>query len=192
MILTNTIIHLLGFPGTGKYTIAKELVSLDDFALVDNHLINNPVFSLIDPDGETKLPARVWDNTAKIWDVVFDTMAHISKAQKNFILTNALFDDTPRDAEFYQKILKLAQERNAKYVPVKLCCDAEELLKRIVGEDRRQRFKETSIKNAQYNIENRAVIKIDHPNLLNLDITDLTPDQSAKKIMSHCIAIESK
>lgn len=48
--MKNTIIYLLGFPGTGKYTIAKEICKQADFKLVDNHLINNPLFTLIEND----------------------------------------------------------------------------------------------------------------------------------------------
>lgn len=38
-------LYLIGFAGTGKYTIAKELVKFG-YKVIDNHLINNPIFSL--------------------------------------------------------------------------------------------------------------------------------------------------
>ena len=61
--MQNTIIYLIGFAGTGKYTIAKEICRLTNARLVDNHLINNPVFSLIRADGKTLLPESVWEKT---------------------------------------------------------------------------------------------------------------------------------
>lgn len=67
--LENTIIHLIGFPGTGKYTIACEITKLADIRLVDNHLINNIVLSIIPTDGITPLPVRVWENMSRIWDI---------------------------------------------------------------------------------------------------------------------------
>lgn len=36
-------LYLIGFAGTGKYTIAKELAKVG-YKLVDNHLINNSIF----------------------------------------------------------------------------------------------------------------------------------------------------
>jgi len=46
--MAGNIVHLIGFPGVGKLTIAKEIVrQRSDFVLVDNHLINNPVFSVV-------------------------------------------------------------------------------------------------------------------------------------------------
>jgi hypothetical protein len=43
----NCIIHLIGFAGVGKLTIAREIVSKTNAKLVDNHLINNPILSII-------------------------------------------------------------------------------------------------------------------------------------------------
>ncbi len=60
-------IHLLyGFPGVGKLTIANEMVGLlgasgHEVRLVDNHVINNQVFRLIEQDGLTPLPPVVWE-----------------------------------------------------------------------------------------------------------------------------------
>ncbi|HJD60261.1 MAG TPA: hypothetical protein LFW20_06440 [Rickettsia endosymbiont of Omalisus fontisbellaquei] len=41
-----TIIYLIGKPGTGKYTIAKEL-SKSGYVICDNQLINKPIFALL-------------------------------------------------------------------------------------------------------------------------------------------------
>jgi hypothetical protein len=70
--MQNTIVYLLGFAGTGKYTIAQELSRRTGARLVDNHLINNPVFSLIQVDGKTPLPEAVSDKTWAIRHVVLD------------------------------------------------------------------------------------------------------------------------
>ncbi len=45
--MKNTIMYLIGYGGTGKYTIAKEIAALTGAVVVDNHLINNPVFSVV-------------------------------------------------------------------------------------------------------------------------------------------------
>jgi len=39
--LKNTFILLIGFAGTGKYTIGRELCRRTGAKLIDNHLINN-------------------------------------------------------------------------------------------------------------------------------------------------------
>lgn len=57
---SNCIILLMGFAGVGKLTTAKELVKYPNFKLVDNHLWNNVIFRLIEQDGITPLPEKVW------------------------------------------------------------------------------------------------------------------------------------
>ncbi|MEY4463771.1 MAG: hypothetical protein RLZZ81_742 [Pseudomonadota bacterium] len=52
-----TIIYLIGKPGTGKYTIAKELVE-SVYIICDNQLINNPIFALLGYDGFKKCLRR--------------------------------------------------------------------------------------------------------------------------------------
>jgi shikimate kinase len=52
--MNGALIYLIGFAGCGKLTIAKAIQKKIDCILVDNHLINNVIFSLIDPDGKTR------------------------------------------------------------------------------------------------------------------------------------------
>ena len=54
------ILYLIGKAGTGKYTIAKE-IEKSGFSLCDNHLINNPIFSLLNLDGQSPVPQFAWD-----------------------------------------------------------------------------------------------------------------------------------
>jgi adenylate kinase family enzyme len=52
--MAGNIVHLIGSPGVGKLTIARKIIrQRPDFVLADNHLINNPVFSVVKADGKT-------------------------------------------------------------------------------------------------------------------------------------------
>nr|MBI1231918.1 hypothetical protein [Cytophagales bacterium] len=183
--MKNTIIYLIGFPGTGKYTIAKEIAALENFIIVDNHLINNPVFSLVELDGKTKLPSRIWDNVEQIWDAVLDTMVYVSPKEYNFVLTNALFDDNEEDHAFYKKIENMACARESKFVPVILSCSAPELQRRIVSKDRALRLKEVCAEAALHYHENEKVLQPENDYLFEMDITSLTPAEVAKRILDH-------
>lgn len=183
--MQNIVIYLVGFPGTGKYTIAKEIAALENFIVVDNHLINNPVFSLVALDGKTKLPERVWENTEKIWAAVLDTMIHVSPPNYNFVLTSALFEDNEDDHETYNKVESMTKARNSLFVPVRLLCLAEELQRRIVSGDRQARLKEISAEVALDYSQNKEVLKISHDHLFVLDVSNLTPKQAAENILAH-------
>ncbi len=88
--LHNTIIYLIGFPGTGKYTIALELANRTTIRIVDNQLINNPIFSVIGADGKTRLPNIVWDKVGVIREAVLDSICTLSPPDFSFVFTNVL------------------------------------------------------------------------------------------------------
>lgn len=183
--MKNTIIYLLGFPGTGKLTVAKEICKAADVKLVDNHLINNPIFSLIHHDGKTPLPPEVWQNTGKVRTVVLETIQNISPPDFSFVLTNMLIDEDLDDHDIYRSVESLARARNAKFVPIRLLCDLKENMRRIVRPDRIENMKEADPKSAKRRRETQSIIKVNHSNSLDLDITDIAPNQAAAIILDH-------
>ncbi|KQV27111.1 hypothetical protein ASC97_24605 [Rhizobium sp. Root1203] len=56
---------LIGFPGVGKLTTAKELRALISAKIVDNHWFNNPILRFLDEDGTTPLPKGIWEHTGQ-------------------------------------------------------------------------------------------------------------------------------
>ena len=65
------ILYLIGTPGTGNYTIAKEIAK-SGYVICDNHLINNPIFELLGYDGLKNIPEFAWDAIGKIRNCIFD------------------------------------------------------------------------------------------------------------------------
>ncbi|XMA29634.1 hypothetical protein O1Q06_07540 [Wolbachia endosymbiont of Tetranychus urticae] len=57
------IIYLIGFPGSCKLTIAKELCNIIDGVIVDNNLFDNIIFDMID--------FRNAEVTSEIWEKIF-------------------------------------------------------------------------------------------------------------------------
>lgn len=58
-MVQNVFVLLLGFPGVGKLTIARELGMARPARVIDNHWINNPILGLLADDGRSKLPEAV-------------------------------------------------------------------------------------------------------------------------------------
>lgn len=100
--MQNTIFYLIGYAGTGKYTIAKELALLTSAVIVDNQLINSPVFSVVVAPGKTPLPAAVWPKIESIRRIVLDTIAELAQPEASFIFTNELFEGKPMDRRWYE------------------------------------------------------------------------------------------
>lgn len=189
MDFKNHIIYLMGFPGVGKLTIAREITSLIDARLVDNHLINNPVFSLVRQDGIKPLPTESWAYTSKIRDIVFDVILQLAPIESNFVLTNALIDKDLEDDLIYKKVLNLAVQKGSVFLPVRLICHEDELVKRVASEARHKNHKTVSIERAKKLSRENDVYRPDHPNMITLDVTKLSARDAALAILNTASAI---
>lgn len=182
-MIKNSIIYLIGFAGTGKLTIAKEIIAKSNIKLVSNHLINNPVLSLIHADGKTPLPSQVWKNIAIIRDVVFDTITNLSPADYSFVFTNELIEGNKTDLEIYRKIENITVRRGSMFLPVRLTCDEDELCKRVITEERKINHKMIDANATRRQFRESKVFIPDHPNTFTLDVTHLTAKQARDAIL---------
>ena len=176
----NTIIlYLTGKPGVGKYTIAKELAKNYGFIICDNQLINNPIFELLQYNGYAKIPNFAWEAVARIRTEILSFLTRLP--QNNYVLTNCLAEND-EDRKLYEEVENMATLRNSIFIPVRLSITKEEHLKRIVQPGRRDRWKSIDPTEAE---DNGPLLSITHPNLLELDVTNLTPENAAEKIAGH-------
>ena len=173
-----TILYLIGTPGTGKYTIAKEIAKFG-YNICDNQLINNPIFSLLNYDGVKDIPEFAWEKIRMIRTTIIDFLA--LEHDNNYILTNCLYE-IEGDHKIFNQVKLMAEKRNSIFVPVKLLISAEENIRRIQNKDRLLRYKSTDAKCAYPEI---SLISIKHPNILELDVTKLAAREAANLIIGH-------
>ena len=187
--LENTIIALIGFAGTGKYTIGRELCELTGAKLIDNHLINNPVFKVVKADGITPLPPGVWDKVKAVRTVVYEAIRELSPPGMSFVFTIELIESSPGDQRAFIDLEELAASRRSLFVPVRLICDVEELCRRIVDPGRVPMLKLISADDARRKSAKESVLDSTHPHVLTIDVTDKTPSEVAEVILRHIDAI---
>lgn len=176
--MTN-LIYLIGRSGTGKYTIAKELAS-QGYVIVDNQLINNPIFSLLATEAlnsSLTVPTEAWNAIGRIRNIVFEFMAQ--EKSHNYVLTNELFDDDEGDHRLFNQVKDIATKRGSIFLPVKLLISKQENARRISSPGRLERYKSTKIDEKDIN---RDLIKTTHPNLLEIDVSNLSAQKVAKII----------
>lgn len=182
--MNGAFIYLIGFAGCGKLTIAKAIQARYDCILVDNHFVNNVIFSLIDPDGKTRLPDSVWENVNRVRSAVLDTIRDLSKPGRTFIFTNELLEGEERDLKLFQEIAEIARYRNAFFLPVRLTITPDELARRVISGGRAKQFKETDSQAALLKAQERKVFKPDGFSSLEIDVTTKTAEDVAESILT--------
>lgn len=128
-------------------------------------------------DDITPIPEEAWAAIHKIRQVVLAFVA--DDRHHHYVLTNELLEEEI-DYVIYDQVKKAAEDRGSIFIPVKFKVSHDEHHKRITNPQRKDRFKET-----KYPIERikKGMISVEHPNLLVLDVTELTPKESADKIL---------
>jgi hypothetical protein len=187
--LQNTIVLLIGFAGTGKYTIGRELCRRTGAKLIDNHLIANPVFKVVNADGVTPLPSGVWDKIKQIRRTVYEAMRELSPPEMSFVLTVEWRRNNAADLTSFADLEQLAVTRQSLFVPIRLICEVDELCRRVVQPARVEMLKEISPELARKKSADDAVLNPDHPNLRTIDVTRMSPDESVEAILNEVNSI---
>lgn len=181
------LVYLLGYPASGKYTIAKALAGTPgrSWIVVDNHQINNVIFAVIEPDGITPLPTAVWDRAGEVREAVLTTIETLSPPSLSFIFTNVLFNDQPADHRLFHRLADLAAARGSIFIPVLLHCTVEELERRITNVDRVARMKLTDRAGIAAYVRAHPLLRPSAGHPLDLDVSSLPPSAAAGAILQH-------
>ena len=187
MKLHNTIIYLIGIPAVGKYTVAKEIGRMTGAKVVDNQLINTPVFSVVGYDGTATcpFPQGAWAHIETIRRAVFAAILEFCPPDASFVLTNVLDARAPGDKALFRRIERLAQQRKAGFFPVWLTCEATMLRQRKDTPERRARLKDSDVTTIAWWLQEFEVLRVPHPNALTLDTSHCEPGQTALRILEH-------
>ena len=182
------MVLLIGFAGTGKYTIGRELCERTGAKLVDNHLINNPVFTVINADGVAPLPAGVWDRVREVRAAVYKTIRELSPPGMGFVFTMELCESNPDDHKAFLDLERLAAACHCRFIPIRLICGVEELCRRVADPARAAMLKD--INPARKKLAEDAVLNVPHENQRTLDVTKRTASGSVDAILDEVSSIK--
>jgi hypothetical protein len=179
------VYQLLGFPGTGKYTVAKELthqlVAAGRTAkLLDNHATANLIFDVVPPAERLSSPSMAHIGTIR--RAVLTAIEELSPPDWSFVFTNWI--PPTSTLATVERHRQLAAQRGVPFVIVVLECERDEILLRVGGDDRAARLKLVDVARAAEVIDGGALLP-DWPGLLHLDVTSRTPEQAAAWIVDH-------
>lgn len=152
--------------------------------LVDNHTINEPVFRVVNADGETPLGDVVWGQIDQVREAVLHVLEHVSPSDWSFVFTNVVFHE-PEDLAWIDRYAAVAAARGSGFLAVKLELDAEENARRIGLPGRAERQKMTSVPGLLELRANRTLAQPDRHPILQVNVTQVPPKVAAERILNH-------
>jgi hypothetical protein len=173
----SVLVHINGWPGCGKLTIARLLAQQLNARLIDNHTLINPADALLRRDDPSYWPMR-----RAVRSLVFEYAVRLP-FDVPLVCTNAL-GDIESDRAHFAEYRALASARNAKLIPVTLECELEENVRRLSAAGRAELLKLTDVEILR---DARRSYELYRPNDLpsvDLDVTRLAPEQAARALAS--------
>ena len=172
-------------PGTGKLTIAKEIVKQfgargEPCARLDNHATHNLVWKLI-PE-HRKFDPPVLAKVSELRRVLLEAAAELTSETHSIVFANVL----PPDCEptIVDPNRDLALKLGKTFVALELTLDPEEVMRRVGNPDRVANLKLTDVKRARQVIDGGQTLPTHWPQLCQLAIDGLTAAEAAERIIA--------
>lgn len=181
----SAVYQLLAFPGTGKLTIAKEIVAKLDArgepcARLDNHATHNLVWQLVDE--QRRFDPAVLDKVLELRRVLLEAAAELTSDSHSIVFTNFLPPD--REPTILDPHRDLARALGKRLVAVELTLDPNEVLRRIGSPDRVANLKLADAEVARHVIDRGQTLPTHWPELRRLAIDGLTAGEAADRIIA--------
>lgn len=176
----NLIVHINGWPGSGKLTIARLLAEQLDARLIDNHTLINPAECLFARDDPHYQPMRKAVRTLA-FDYALRLPLHVP-----IVLTDALADITS-DQEIFDSCRGLADRRAARLVSVVLDCNVEENFRRSISPGRADLFKLTDTGILKHLRASYQLLRPAGIERFELDVSNLSANEAAMAVFEHCM-----
>ena len=189
------VVHLIGYPASGKLTVAKALVDAAaargrTFVRLDNHLTGDVILSVIDRSIHP-IPVEVWDRVEDVREVMYRAIVDLSPPDWSFVVTNVVRDADAREARTVTRVHQLAEERNSRHLAVAVRCDRDALLSRVTAPDRFGHHKWTDPEGVARYMDECEMIDLSAYDTFELDTTEQSPQQSAAAILDHLDAVDA-
>jgi broad-specificity NMP kinase len=172
------IIHLNGWPGTGKKTIGSVLADNLQATFVHNHLLHDVAIVCAGFDSSER-----WAVYEKVRAAAYEALLKRPYGEI-FVMTNALCKGSSREAEAWRHVVELAIARQVPLIPVVLTVEVEENVRRLQSPER-VGAKLTDPAELQSYFEIDTLQCPDVPETFVLDVTHLSAARADARIQSH-------
>ncbi len=167
------ILHINGYPGVGKLTVARKLAEALDARLVDNHSIYNLAFALTDYKS-----VAYYQTLEAVRAIAFARVLELPD-ETPVIFTNAHMIDSEWGNSNWDSVVDLARRRGSRLLVLVLDCAPAENDRRIVSPERAAKRKLTDPSKFTGGWSGRELIDRDGDHMVHIDTTGLTADETA-------------
>lgn len=170
------LIIIYGSAATGKLTVARQLAQKTEYRLFHNHISFDVAKALFAHRSE-RFNELIWD----VRDLVFEHAARSDIPGLIFTWAYSHPDFQP----YLDRIQAIIDRYHGEIHLVYLSCALEELKRRVVQQDRQQAGKLNTVAGLEKErtLKNHQVIP--NSGSLEIDNTDLSPRDTANRIIAH-------
>ncbi|KAL2670036.1 hypothetical protein Neosp_014916 [[Neocosmospora] mangrovei] len=180
------IIYINAFPGTGKLTIAKHLVSLfqaGSVKLVHNHLLINPADAVLDRDQEGYQKLR-----RKIRRAIFKPLIKNEETYSSAYIFTDFQTENDLGIDTSLEYMHCAEARHCQFIPITLVCEESVNLKRLASDGRATQGKLVDVELARsFRRQSKLFGFQGHTEGFTMDVTYLSSKDAALKIAHHLV-----
>lgn len=179
-----SVFYLLAYPGTGKTTIAREICAATGAELCDAHRWNAPIFREYGVSATRPPPEVARREAEELRSMTVRDLRELPEEEfTGAVFTNKLYEGSDSSPRRFEEVRRLAEERGAPFLTFRLHCDREEVIRRGVNPAREHRSKlvDPSVLDAE--MENYTLYDPPHPNVVNMDVTDMSAREAAACIL---------
>ena len=172
------IVHINGWPGTGKHTVGRIVARLLAARFVHNHVLHDVAIACAGYDHPDRWP--LYD---EVREAAYRTLLK-RPAWETFVMTNALCTNSPLERAAWNHVVDLAAARGSSLVPVVLEASSAENERRVMSFDRQGR-KLTDPADLRRMRATDTIQRPLVPELLTLDTTGMTAEDAASAVLRH-------
>lgn len=170
------LILIYGSPAVGKLTVANEIAKQTDYKVFHNHLTIDAVVPVFEFGSKS------------FWKLVhqfrIETIAEAARENVSLIYTFCYAKDS--DDAHVAEVAKAVEENGGELCLVLLTAEKSEIEKRIVEESRLKYKKANSLEMLHGFWENYELFSpVNGRESLIIDNTNLSPEETAKRIIKH-------
>lgn len=170
------VLHINGWPGSGKRTIGAIVADRIGGRLLDNHVVLNPAEALFERDDPLHTSLHEAVRAAAL-----DHAARLAPGVA-IVLTDALSDDADDSATF-ERYRHLAERRTARLVAAVLDITPTENARRLVSPGRHEQRKLTRPEVLDRLRARYRLLRPAGTESIGVDVTDLSAGQAATRIL---------